>query len=79
MKKNILLTGGAGYIGSHVCIELIKKGYQVVIIDNFSNSSLSVMNSIKKITGYQPTFYETDVRDKFYVACRIGYCILQLF
>lgn len=60
----ILLTGGAGYIGSHVCIELINKGYQVVIVDNFSNSSVNSLNNIKNITGYEPIFYESDLRDK---------------
>ncbi len=62
--KKILLTGGMGYIGSHVCIELIKKGYEVVIVDNLCNSSISVLEGIKKITGLKPVFYENDIRDK---------------
>ena len=62
--KKILLTGGTGYIGSHVCIELIKKGYEVIIIDNLSNSSIKVLERIKKITGFKPTFFEKDIRDK---------------
>ena len=62
--KKILLTGGTGYIGSHVCIELIKKGYEVIIIDNLSNSSIKVLERIKKITGFKPAFYEKDIRDK---------------
>jgi len=62
--KKILLTGGTGYIGSHVCIELIKKGYEVIIIDNLCNSSIKVLERIKKITGFKPAFYEKDTRDK---------------
>ena len=46
--RKILLTGGTGYIGSHVCIELIKKGYEVIIIDNLCNSSIKVLGCIKK-------------------------------
>ena len=62
--KNILLTGGLGYIGSHVCIELINKGYEVIIIDNLCNSSIEVLKRIKIITGVSPIFYEKDIRDK---------------
>ena len=54
--RKILLTGGTGYIGSHVCIELIKKGYEVIIIDNLCNSSIKVLDRIKKITGFKPAF-----------------------
>ena len=60
----ILLTGGMGYIGSHVCIEIIEKGYDVIIIDNLCNSSIRVLDHIKKITGIKPIFYENDIRDK---------------
>jgi UDP-glucose 4-epimerase len=62
--RKILLTGGTGYIGSHVCIELIQKGYEVIIIDNLCNSSIKVLERIKKITGFKPVFYEKDTRDK---------------
>ena len=62
--RKILLTGGTGYIGSHVCIELIQKGYEVIIIDNLCNSSIKVLEHIKKITGFKPVFYEKDTRDK---------------
>ena len=62
--KKILLTGGTGYIGSHVCIELLNKGYEVIIIDNLSNSSIKVLDCIKKITGIKPIFYDKDIRDK---------------
>ncbi len=60
----ILLTGGAGFIGSHTCVELLERGYDVVIADNFSNSKPEVLNRIEKITGRKPIFYEADVTDK---------------
>ncbi|MBO5138423.1 MAG: UDP-glucose 4-epimerase GalE [Bacilli bacterium] len=60
----ILVTGGCGFIGSHTCIELINSGYDVVIIDNLSNSSIDVIDKIEKITGVKPIFYEGDVRDR---------------
>ena len=63
--KKILLTGGAGYIGSHVCVELLKKGYEVVIVDNLSNSSKHVLTQIEKITGKEVIFYENDLRDQY--------------
>ncbi len=59
----ILLTGGAGYIGSHTCIELIESGFDVVIADDFSNSSMAVLERIKQITGVMPTLYNIDVAD----------------
>jgi len=63
--KKILLTGGLGYIGSHVCIELIEKGYEVIIIDNLCNSSIKVLERIEKITGSQPIFFKDDIRNKY--------------
>ncbi|MGT2754871.1 UDP-glucose 4-epimerase GalE [Streptococcus ovis] len=60
----ILVTGGAGYIGSHTVVELQKLGKEVVIADNLSNSSLLVLDRIETITGKRPTFYELDVADK---------------
>ena len=51
MGKKILVTGGTGYIGSHTVVELQETGYDVVIIDNLSNSSIEVLDSIEKITG----------------------------
>ncbi len=60
----ILVTGGCGYIGSHTCVELINDGYEVIIIDNFSNSKPEVLDKIKRITGQNITFYEGDVIDK---------------
>jgi UDP-glucose 4-epimerase len=64
MKGKILVTGGTGYIGSHTTVELISKGYEVVIIDNLSNSELRVVDSIEKITGVRPKFYEMDLLDQ---------------
>lgn len=61
---SILLTGGAGYIGSHIAIELLNRGEEIVIVDNFYNSSEIVLEKIKKITGKDFKFYEVDIRDK---------------
>ncbi len=60
----ILITGGAGYIGSHTCIELNKAGFDVVIIDNLNNSKIEAVKRIEKIIGKEIKFYEADVRDK---------------
>ena len=59
----ILVTGGAGYIGSHTCVELLQKGYEVVVIDNFDNSSPKSVERVKKITGKSVKPYSGDVRD----------------
>lgn len=60
----ILVTGGCGYIGSHTCVELLESGYEVVIVDNFSNSKPDVVDKIKEITKKEVTLYEGDVCDK---------------
>lgn len=60
----ILVTGGAGYIGSHTTVELLNAGHEVVIVDNFSNSKPEVLNRIKEITGKSFSFYEVDVLNK---------------
>ena len=60
----ILVTGGAGYIGSHTCVELLNEGFEVVVIDNFSNSKSTSLDAIKKITGKDFKFYEIDYLDK---------------
>ena len=60
----ILVTGGAGYIGSHTLVELLEKGYEVVAIDNFYNSCAKSVERVKKITGKDVKLYEGDVRDK---------------
>ena len=62
--KKILLTGGIGYIGSHICVELLDKGYEVFVIDNLSNSSKKVLNQIELITRKKITFFEIDIREK---------------
>ena len=59
----ILVTGGTGFIGSHTCVELINSGYEVIFIDNLSNSSSDVVDKIESITGVRPRFFEGDVRD----------------
>ncbi len=63
MEKKILVTGGAGYIGSHTCVELLNSGYGVVVLDNFSNSSPESLKRVEKITGKKIALYEGDVRD----------------
>lgn len=60
MKKKILVTGGTGYIGSHTVVELQQAGYEVVIIDNLSNSNENVLDGIVNITGIKPLFYKMD-------------------
>lgn len=60
----VLVTGGTGYIGSHTVVELISEGYEVVIVDNFSNSKPEVLNRLKKITGKDIPFYEADLLNK---------------
>ncbi|MBR6509285.1 MAG: UDP-glucose 4-epimerase GalE [Clostridia bacterium] len=61
---SILVTGGAGYIGSHTCVEMLNAGYDVIVIDNLDNSSSESLNRVEKITGKKIKFYEEDVRDK---------------
>ena len=64
MNKKILVTGGLGYIGSHVVVELQNEGFQVIVIDNLSNSSMDVLDKIIEITGITPLFEKIDLRDK---------------
>ena len=61
---NILIAGGTGYIGSHICVELLESGHDVVVIDDFSNSKPDVLDSIYKITGKHVKFYEFNVLDE---------------
>ena len=62
--KKILVTGGAGYIGTHTCVELLNRGYEIVVLDNFSNSKESALENVKKITGKDFKFYNVDMIDK---------------
>lgn len=62
--KRILVTGGLGFIGSHTVVELQNEGFEVVIIDDLSNSKIEVLDNIEKITGIKPDFYQLDLRSK---------------
>ncbi|MDQ1771241.1 UDP-glucose 4-epimerase GalE [Labilibaculum sp. A4] len=64
MNKQILVTGGTGFIGSHTVVELQNSGYDVVIVDNLSNSKVEVLNKIKEISGIRPKFEQFDLTDR---------------
>ena len=64
MKENVLVTGGAGYIGSHTVVELLQCGYGAVVVDNLSNSCEESLKRVEQITGKEVKFYNADVRDK---------------
>ncbi len=64
MAKKILVTGGTGYIGSHTVVELQNSGYEVVVVDDLSNSSADVLDNIEKISGIKPVFEQFDLADK---------------
>lgn len=61
--SKILITGGTGYIGSHMAVELIENGYDVIVLDNLSNSKIEALDGIEKITGKRPVFYNIDLCD----------------
>lgn len=63
-KTKVLVTGGTGYIGSHTAVELINEGFEVVIVDNLSNSSLDMLDGVEKITGVRPAFEQFDLCDR---------------
>ena len=60
----IFVTGGAGYIGSHTCVELLNAGHQVSVFDNFSNSQPEALTRVEHITGKKPLLFQVDIRDK---------------
>lgn len=60
----ILVTGGVGYIGSHTCVQLIEKGYEIVVVDNLSNSKLEALRRVREITGKEIKFYKVDICDR---------------
>ena len=62
--STILVTGGAGYIGSHTCVELLNAGYDVVVVDNLCNSCRESLKRVEEITGKKLTFYEVDLLDE---------------
>ena len=82
MNRKVLVTGGAGYVGSHACVELLTAGYEVVILDNLVNSSRSVAERIERIAGRRTEFIEGDVRDPDVldrIFARRGICAVMHF
>jgi UDP-glucose 4-epimerase len=63
-KEKILVTGGLGFIGSHTAVELLNEGYEVVIVDDLSNSQLFILDNIEKIAGKRPAFYQVNMQNK---------------
>ena len=74
MKERILVTGGTGYIGSHTVVELQNSGYEVIIIDNLSNSSADVVDNIEKVSGIRPAFEKAGL----FGLCRSGCSICKI-
>ena len=64
MTKKILVTGGAGFIGSHTCIELLNNGNEVVVVDNLYNANKKSLEVVERVTGKKVIFYEVDIRDE---------------
>ena len=63
-NKTVLVTGGAGYIGSHACVELLETGYKVIVVDNLSNSKVEALTRVERITQKSVIFHQVDIRDK---------------
>ena len=61
---NLLVTGGAGYIGSHTCVELLRAGFEPVVVDNLSNSKMEAIRRVERIAGRKLVFYRADIRDR---------------
>ena len=61
---NVLVTGGAGYIGSHTCVELLKAGHEVVVVDNLYNSKEEALRRVQEIAGKSLTFHKVDLLDR---------------
>ena len=64
MSRTVLVTGGAGYIGSHTCLELLRAGHDVVVVDNLSNSSRVALARVQEMAGREVVFYAADIRDR---------------
>ena len=64
MAGTVLVTGGAGYIGSHACVTLMEAGYEVVVLDNLCNSSPVALERLREICGKAPAFIQGDIRDR---------------
>lgn len=79
MKRKILVTGGLGYIGSHTVVKLIENGYEPIIVDNLSKSTLSVLNNIKDVTGVYPEMHICDCSSDRVLINNIRYCIMFKF
>ena len=62
--SEILVTGGAGYIGSHTCVELLQAGYEVVVVDNYDNSRPEALARVQRLAGCELAAYEADIRDR---------------
>ena len=72
-KNTVIVTGGLGYIGSHTVVELLNDNYEVVVVDNLSNSSLKVLDGIREITNKSVDFLDYDIRDYSKLEGVIGY------
>ena len=74
INKNILITGGTGYVGTHLALKLLKNNFKIIVVDNLINSKIDVIKKIKKISGKSIKFYKVDIRNKnaLFKATKIG-------